>query len=668
MNAPPSRALILGLLCACAAAGAAEPAPGVAPAAAAYEDRLIDGGTLPVELVTDDYAGHDAGGWPRAMYAEAVASRISRGDADLNEAGVRFGGMLDTPDYGAFTLDATVRVAGSDGEGSGNMITLVQRGMPVSAEWYLNSAVGVAYAPISDLARRQSRFFVPAIHMSGTSVEWRKSGEVQAFASYGEPSVYSGVYIPTVENLGGRQTSGGLQWNLDGGWSVAAQAIDVSDVRLGLERSSPKISARSWFGALGWDQPATRVQLNLAGSSILDSDARTGAWLDAEVHQGRTSHSFGAFYLDPQLVWGNQQLASDATGGYYRAAYQSRRWTLDGGLDYVSSVSGDTGDVIYGTGYARYQYSSRLGFGGGTNFRQSLADSGSTTGSGSTARIDDGWSTAWSAFGFVDAANRWGMGRGQLNYARDSEQDAAQISLDQTWNTHVGQRLSTALFFGRTDLASHTENSAGLAVYGGGDLGRNFSIDANARWNKVFGGADSNDLFANVAANWGFARGWTASASYYQNRSDSRFPLTVDSPVTIAQPYERLERNDSGLYLSVRYDWRAGSPTAPLGGGPGMGSGRIVGVLFLDENENDRFDAGESAAPNVVVMLNGRFAVRTDAAGRFEFPAVVAGNHYLGVVSDNLPLAWNVPAEARFNVRVGVREQSRIELPVRRQR
>jgi hypothetical protein len=99
-----------------------------------------------------------------------------------------------------------------------------------------------------------------------------------------------------------------------------------------------------------------------------------------------------------------------------------------------------------------------------------------------------------------------------------------------------------------------------------------------------------------------------------------------------------------------------------------MGSGRIVGVLFLDENENDRFDAGESAAPNVVVMLNGRFAVRTDGAGRFEFPAVVAGNHYLGVVSDNLPLAWNVPAEARFNVRVGVREQSRIELPVRRQR
>jgi hypothetical protein len=67
-------------------------------------------------------------------------------------------------------------------------------------------------------------------------------------------------------------------------------------------------------------------------------------------------------------------------------------------------------------------------------------------------------------------------------------------------------------------------------------------------------------------------------------------------------------------------------------------------------------------------MLDGRFAVRTDAAGRFEFPSVAAGNHFLGVVADNLPLAWNVPAEAKFSVRVGVREQSRVELPARRQR
>jgi hypothetical protein len=99
-----------------------------------------------------------------------------------------------------------------------------------------------------------------------------------------------------------------------------------------------------------------------------------------------------------------------------------------------------------------------------------------------------------------------------------------------------------------------------------------------------------------------------------------------------------------------------------------MGSGRINGVLFLDENDNGRLDASESGAANVVVLLNGRFAVRTDASGRFEFPTVVAGNHSLSVVPDNLPLAWNVPAEARFDVRVGVRGQAQVELPAQRQR
>jgi hypothetical protein len=142
----------------------------------------------------------------------------------------------------------------------------------------------------------------------------------------------------------------------------------------------------------------------------------------------------------------------------------------------------------------------------------------------------------------------------------------------------------------------------------------------------------------------------------------------VDSPLLVDEADLVYARNDTGVYLRVRYDWRAGAPTAPLGGGPGAGAGRISGVLFLDENGNGRLDAGEGGAAGVGVMLNGRFAARTDAAGRFEFAPVVAGNHSLTVVPDNLPLAWTVPLDARFDVRVGVRGSTRVELPARRQR
>jgi hypothetical protein len=668
VNARPSHALCLILLGAPMVSGSAELVPGAPAAPAGYRDRLIDGGNLPVDVESEQSGGQDASGWPRALFAEAVASRLHRGNSDLNEAGARFGGMIDTPHYGAFTLDATVRLIGSEGSDSGNMLTLVQRGLPVNSHWYMNNSVGVVFTPMGELARRQARFFVPTIQMNGTAMEWRRGNELQAFASYGEPSIFTGVYVPTVESLKGRQASGGLQLNFADHWSVAAQVVDVQNVRTGLDESSERISAQSWFGAVAWGTPDARVQLNLADSKTENGENRFGSWVDATLRSGRTWHSFGAFHLEPELIWGNQQLASDSEGVYYRAAYQSRRWTLDGGVDYVASMSGASGDVAYGTGYARYQYSSRMGFGGGANVRQNRAFTrpAESPGDGTEVRTDG--SEAWSAFGFLDATNRWGIGRGQLNYARDDRQDGARITLDQTWNTRVGRRLSTALAFGRENLESRSDNTAGIALHGGGDLGRNLSVDANASWTRTFGDASSDDLLANVALNWGFARGWTASANYYQNHVSGRLPISVTSPVTVEQPYEQLSSNDSGLYLSLRYDWRAGSPSAPLGGVPGNGSGSIAGILFLDENDNGRLDAGEAGAANVAVLLNGRFAARTDTQGRFSFPAVVAGDHYLTVVPDNLPLAWLVPPEARFEVQVGVRGQSRVELPARKQR
>jgi hypothetical protein len=90
--------------------------------------------------------------------------------------------------------------------------------------------------------------------------------------------------------------------------------------------------------------------------------------------------------------------------------------------------------------------------------------------------------------------------------------------------------------------------------------------------------------------------------------------------------------------------------------------------LFLDANDNGRLDAGEAAAPNVTVLLDGRFTARTDSEGRFEFPAVAPGNHVVTVLPDNLPLPWVVSSGGRFDVQVRVRDQSRIEIPAQRLR
>ena len=68
-------------------------------------------------------------------------------------------------------------------------------------------------------------------------------------------------------------------------------------------------------------------------------------------------------------------------------------------------------------------------------------------------------------------------------------------------------------------------------------------------------------------------------------------------------------------------------------------------------------DAGEVPVANVTVILDGRFSVRTDSNGRYDFPAVVSGRHVLTVQGDNLPLPWTLVNQGRAEVDVTTRDR-----------
>lgn len=618
----------------------------------AYQDRLIDGGNLPADTSVGLESQRNTDGWPRAFRVQATTSRVTRNDVNSDESGVQLGGMLDTPNYGALSLEANLRTSAGRSDSSGNLLSLHQIGLPMNGGWVVNNSLGATNAPAVDLARSQYRFFVPVILSNGATTEWRNPTQgLQVHASFGQPGVLTGIYVPTFEDLGGRQASAGVQWGNVDGWSAALQATDVQDVRFGIGQPSaaPDISSQSWFGAVGWGTPGLHVQLNLVESTVDDQSGQVGAWLDAAIRQGRLQHNFGAFHLEPGLVWGNLSLTSNLEGGYYRAAFQNRQWTLDGGVDYVNPVSGGSDSTIFGTGYGRYQVSSRLGMGGGMNVRQGGTD-------------------AWSAFGFVDNVNRLGIGRAQLEYATDDFRDNSQLTLIQTWNTPPGTRLGNSVFLGREQIADASANRIGIAMNGGGDIRSNLAFDVDARWDTSDGQSSYDNVLASAALNWAFATGWTMSGNYYLSRNSWRTPFEVTSPIPGLPSGVDQRSDDEGFFVSVRYQWQAGSRTSTIGGGSGRGSGSVGGVLFLDENDNGRFDAGEVGAPNVVVLLNGRFAARTNTQGRFEFPAVAAGTHVLTVVQDNLPLPWTVPADGKTSISVGVRDQTFVTLAARRLR
>jgi len=644
-------AACVATLCATPPAGAVEESAASVSGTAPYEDRLIDGGTLTPDVTSGPAAAHDADGWPRSFRVQATTSRVTRGDDDLDENGLRLGGMIDTPNYGAITLDANFRAADGYGDDSGYLVTVYQIGLPMNGGWRADNALGAFNTPAVDLSQTQYRFFVPSIINNGLSTEWRSTGGLQLHASVGEPGDLVGIYVPTFEGLGGYQLSGGAQWNGAGGWSAALQGVTVEDVGYGilLPPGSGSISAQSGFGAVAWESLDARAQLNLLGSSIDDAGSQAGAWLDATVRTNRLRHTAGVFRLDPDLVWGNQPMSSNLQGGYYRAAFQSRQWLLDGGVDYVTPVSGGNSSVVYTAGYARYQYSSRLGLGGGANIRAGETD-------------------AWSAFGFVDQQNPWGIGRVQASFATDDERDGAQLTFDQTWLTPPSVRFSSSVMVGRESDAGDDANMYGLALNGGGDLMSGLSLDLNARWDAAGGARSYDNILTSVALNWTVRSGWTVAANYYLNQNSGEAPLEVESPIPGDPALVRQDFDDQGIYVSVRYEWLAGSRQVPLAGAPGGGSGSVAGVLYLDENDNGRRDAGEAGTANVTILLNGRFPARTDAEGRFEYPSVAAGSHVLTVVPDNLPLPWAFATPGGVRVAVGVRDRVFVPLPAQRLR
>src|SRR5439155_932850 len=302
---------------------------------------------------------------------------------------------------------------------------------------------------------------------------------------------------------------------------------------------------------------------------------------------------------------------------------RSRRWLADFGVDQVRSVSGNGSNTTFVNGDARYQLSRDTGLGGVVYVRRNDSTS------------------AWSAEAYLDNANSSGIGRGQLDYATDRETRDATFTLQQTWDMRTGTRLSTTAAVERirsTAIMNVEQDSTivRLAVYGGGDLTARLALDGSVQWATALQGRAAPSRSADVSLTWQVARAWSVLASYYENRVGSWTPLVVTSPLAPPTPAVIAAAGERGVFLTVRYQEARGAHFVPLGGMPGSGSGRLSGVVYLDMNENGRYDAGESGAANVAVILDGRFSVRSDSNGRFDFPAVAAGHHVLSVQADNL--------------------------------
>ncbi len=660
-------------LCGLAALAAATPparAQAVAPPPPVYEDRLIGGGTLAPDISQGDYYTADSSGLSRSVRIDAVASTLEGQGANpqptAHENGIVATGQWETANWGDWSGNLGARIGGTNdfytgGSDEHTSFSLHQRNMPFDGGWQADNGIGDLNMPQINLARQQPRFILASGTMLGADTEWRGPDGLQLLAGAGEPGVFDGIKVPTFQTLGGSTATVGAQWSPAPQWTLGGEYAGAHDANLyyqppGLsllpsEISDERITSNTGLLSAAWQQGSMHAQLNVIDGTVGSDGNAFGVWSDASYTHGAYTQNFGAFRIDPNLAWGNQLITSDVEGGYYRIGYQSRRWVADFGVDEVRTVSGLGTNSTFLNGDTRYQLSRDTGVGGVVNVL--LASDGGTE-------------NAWSLQGYVDNANEWGTGRVQGTYATSSQASDASVLLQQSWTMGTGTRLATSI--GADEV--HTDqlglqpaaNSTlvRLAAYGGGDLTARLSLDGNLQWATAVQGRVAPSTSADVSLTYQMTHAWELLLTYYENRVGSWTPLVVQSPLTPPVPTPQASMGERGIFLTLRWQDARGSHFAPLGGPPGTGAGRVSGVVYLDDNENGRFDAGEAGAANVTVILDGSFSTRTDANGRFDFPAVAAGHHVITVQGDSLALPWTLVNGGRTEFEVSTRERTQV--------
>ncbi len=643
------------------------PASAENASASGYQDHYLPSTTAP-DITLGDNSPEDASGLLRSIQVDAVTSllRNSSGAASdhVNESGLLIQAQWDTASYGAWSLDAAQRIDssgtfGSPVSGGGHgVLSVHERQMAFNGGWEADAGLGDIFTQNIRLLQGQSNFYAPTLSIEGATTQWRGPSGTEIVAAVGVPGLEQGLRVPEFDSLGGSLATLGIQRSILSHWDVGAQIMDANHVSL----ETPSLTSTPVFSTVAQssltslvsidyhDGPA-KAQLNLIDGSTSGSGNGVGAWIDASFGDRRLMQSMGLLHVDPNLSWGNQTIINDAQGGYYRVDYQRQRWQLDGDIDHISSVSGNGPETTFASGDVRYQAAFDRYLGGSVNVSRNAT------------------SDAWSVQGYQDVGDRWGSSRVQLNLAADSSARDAQVLLDQSWKLRPAIRLDTSIYLEKLDsmlIGTPSETAAGVQMNGGGQLTSRLSLDGNISWTHVLQGAAAPAIQVNVTANWRLSPNWWLMANVYESHAGSWKPVVVNSPLAAPTALTAPASDASGVFLTVRYQRSAGRPFVPLGGHAGSGWGSIVGTIFLDNNDNDRQDAGETGVANLTVILDGRFSIRTDANGRFEFPSVVSGSHSIAVSIDNLPLPWVLPNDGKVTLTVSTRERADISIAAKR--
>lgn len=617
-----------------------------------YEDRVIEGLTLSDDDADTEFS-YDASGLPRYLRFETRLGTLPFDPTRTVQSSMALYGLIETPNHGTFSMDGNY--APREGLGS---VTLRQRGIPLDADRLAHLEAGIIGAPSPDVLRTPSRIFLPLVTLRGVSAEVESLanfGQVQV--STGTPGRLAGQPLNAFIRQPGRVSTVGGQWQLRPGkdpsrpgWMVAALHENARGV-IGASGLDRRVDADSTL--VGFSHEVDRYHIHARLISTRSSDIegnRLGYWFEGELMEGPRTHGYGLYRFERDLSWAGQAIANDLSGIYYRNNWRTRQLVTDFSIDWLRNLSGERADGAYATGSARWRVNRDHALGAGLTFRRFR-------------------SNAWNSYADWRWQNGWGTSSLRLELSDGSASDAQrtqQLTYDQDWDVPLGWSLSTSLSAGRYSAVPLRNEpaedfiTAALAVV----APVNSRTTLRGTLLTEHGSEGESRQNVNLSANWRVSQGWTLEGHYNRNTGRSRAQPSLD-PLAPPLP-EVATLSDRSFYALLRYELQGGSRSAPLGGKPQEGGGRIEGVVFFDNNRNGSQEASETGVAGVTIFLDNRYAVRTDDFGRFSFPFVAAGPRTVTLRSETLPLPWSTVDDGQVRVDVRLRETTQLLMPVQR--
>jgi hypothetical protein len=621
---------------------------------AVYIDQLIDPFAIEADSLYPDF--EDAAE-PEGFRSYSTEYRHYQQDIDKAgksyEDGLIFHARRETRDYGEFELLATLRndrpSSGSqDDETTGGRLTLRQYGFALNENWLLDNSAGVLRSDSDPVLSNSYRFNLPSTLVSGLR-NWSRNEHTQLRFSAGKIGTLGTGRIEDFDTTSGTLASMNVSHALADRWLVSGQIIALNDSDEVQDHETAAVALQYQTD----DRRHTYV-----GHTLTGSDGGDAVWLDGDNQFGRWRQRYGAFWLEPDLLWSDASLTDDQQGIYTRSELRSQRYNLTVGTDFSENNIKDNNALqknrfsnVFVTGNRRLQRTTSVGGTAsylGINPRNAAA--------GDESRVIRLTSFVQQRFGLGDT--RLEITAADIKKNNDNG-NIYGVTWDQSWDVYRWLTLSTTLAHEQSSGLSDADKRDSASVLFSHDVTPDLQWSGSASYAHVKTDGDPGKDNYNVVLGgaWQFLPNWAAHLDLTWSRAEENTGVLDDL----------FDIDEKTLLLRIKHSIRSGRPFMTAGNKTGSsGYGEVRGEVYYDDNRDGVRQAGERAASGIFVYLDNRYERVTDNEGRYSFSAVQAGEHAAAIAVEDLPLPWGLEDDAPVSVTVTVRGVADIDFALTR--